>query len=67
MPLDAADVIYINAGVTRPVVSWLERLTDRGRLILPMTANMADDPPMLQQAEPCFGSNGERPNFQFSV
>ena len=47
MPLDAADVIYINAGVTRPVVSWLERLTDRGRLILPMTANqgfMADDP-----------------------
>jgi protein-L-isoaspartate(D-aspartate) O-methyltransferase len=46
-PFDAADVIYINAGVTRPVVSWLERLTDRGRLILPMTANqgfMADDP-----------------------
>jgi protein-L-isoaspartate(D-aspartate) O-methyltransferase len=45
VPFDAADVIYINAGVTRPVVSWLERLTDRGRLILPMTANMADDPP----------------------
>ena len=47
MPLDAADVIYINAGVTRPVVSWLERLPDGGRLILPMTANqgfMADDP-----------------------
>ena len=45
VPFDAADVIYINAGVTRPVVSWLERLTDRGRLILPMTANLADDPP----------------------
>ena len=47
VPFDAADVIYINAGVTRPVVSWLERLTDRGRLILPMTANqgfMTDDP-----------------------
>jgi protein-L-isoaspartate(D-aspartate) O-methyltransferase len=44
VPFDAADVIYINAGVTRPVVSWLERLTDRGRLILPMTAKMADDP-----------------------
>jgi len=47
VPFDAADVIYINAGVTRPVVSWLERLTDGGRLILPMTANqgfMADDP-----------------------
>jgi hypothetical protein len=23
--------------------------------------------PPTQQAEPCFGSNGERPNFQFSV
>lgn len=47
VPFDAADVIYINAGVTRPVVSWLERLTDGGRMILPMTANqgfMADDP-----------------------
>jgi Protein-L-isoaspartate(D-aspartate) O-methyltransferase (PCMT) len=56
VPFDAADVIYINAGVTRPVVSWLERLTDRGLLILPMTANqgfMADDP-TTQQAEPCF-------------
>jgi hypothetical protein len=44
---DAADVIYINAGVTRPVVSWLERSTDGGRLNLPITANqgfMADDP-----------------------
>src|SRR5215469_5274890 len=28
VPFDGADVIYINAGVTRPVVSWLERLTD---------------------------------------
>ena len=44
VPFDAADVIYINAGVTRPVVSWLERLTHGGRLILPMTALMADDP-----------------------
>jgi protein-L-isoaspartate(D-aspartate) O-methyltransferase len=47
VPFDAADAIYINAGVTRPVVSWLERLTDGGRLILPTTANqgfMADDP-----------------------
>ena len=47
VPFDAADVIYVNAGVTRLVDSWLERLTDGGRLILPMTANqgfMADDP-----------------------
>ena len=39
VPFDAADVIYVNAGVTRPVDSWLERLTDGGRLILPMTTN----------------------------
>ena len=37
VPFDAADVIYVNAGVTRLVDSWLERLTDGGRLILPMT------------------------------
>jgi protein-L-isoaspartate(D-aspartate) O-methyltransferase len=45
-PFDAADVIYINAGMTRPVVSWLERLTDDGP-ISPMPANQgfrADDP-----------------------
>jgi protein-L-isoaspartate(D-aspartate) O-methyltransferase len=34
---DTADVIYVNAGCTRPVESWLERLADGGRLILPMT------------------------------
>ena len=39
VPFDAADVIYVNASVTRPVDSWLERLTDGGRLILPMTTN----------------------------
>jgi protein-L-isoaspartate O-methyltransferase len=63
---DAADVIYINAGVTRPVVSWLERLTDDRRLILPIRVSWLTIPP-TQQAEPCFRSNGERPNFQFSV
>jgi protein-L-isoaspartate O-methyltransferase len=41
VPFDAADAIYINAGVTRPVVSWLERLTDGGRLILPPDASLA--------------------------
>src|SRR6516164_579929 len=30
VPFDAADVIYINAGVTRPVVSWFEGLIDHG-------------------------------------
>ena len=36
---DAADVIYVNAGCTRPAESWLDRLKDGGRLILPMTSD----------------------------
>jgi protein-L-isoaspartate(D-aspartate) O-methyltransferase len=34
-----ADVIYVNAGCTRPAESWLDHLTDGGRLILPMTSD----------------------------
>jgi protein-L-isoaspartate(D-aspartate) O-methyltransferase len=36
---DEADVIYVNAGCTRPAQSWLDRLADGGRLILPMTSD----------------------------
>jgi protein-L-isoaspartate(D-aspartate) O-methyltransferase len=39
VPFDTADVIYVNAGCTRPVESWLDRLADGGRLILPMTSD----------------------------
>jgi len=35
---DRADVIYVNAGATRPANPWLDRLVDGGRLILPLTA-----------------------------
>jgi protein-L-isoaspartate(D-aspartate) O-methyltransferase len=35
---DAADVIYVNAGCTRPAESWLDRLAEGGRLILPLTS-----------------------------
>jgi protein-L-isoaspartate(D-aspartate) O-methyltransferase len=35
---DQADVIYVNAGCTQPAESWLDRLADGGRLILPMTS-----------------------------
>ncbi len=35
---DPADVIYVNAGATRPADAWLDRLRDGGRLILPLTA-----------------------------
>ena len=36
---DEADVIYVNAGCTRPAANWLNRLADGGRLILPMTSD----------------------------
>jgi protein-L-isoaspartate(D-aspartate) O-methyltransferase len=34
-----ADVIYVNAGCTRPAERWLDCLADGGRLILPLTSN----------------------------
>jgi protein-L-isoaspartate(D-aspartate) O-methyltransferase len=37
VPFAPADVIYVNAGVTRPPVIWLDRLKEGGRLILPLT------------------------------
>lgn len=48
-PFDAADVIYVNAGVSRPADAWLDRLAEGGRLILPLTSNkgfMHNDPPV---------------------
>jgi protein-L-isoaspartate(D-aspartate) O-methyltransferase len=36
---DPADVIYVNAGATRPAEIWLDRLNDDGRLILPLTSD----------------------------
>jgi protein-L-isoaspartate(D-aspartate) O-methyltransferase len=40
-PVDAADVIYVNAGVTHPVDLWLDTLREGGRLILPLTSDMS--------------------------
>ncbi len=39
VPFDPADVIYVNAGVTRPADRWLDGLKEGGRLILPLTAD----------------------------
>jgi len=36
---EPANVIYVNAGATRPAASWLEQLKEGGRLILPLTAD----------------------------
>jgi protein-L-isoaspartate(D-aspartate) O-methyltransferase len=35
---DTANIIYVNAGATKPAEAWLDRLADGGRLILPLTA-----------------------------
>jgi len=40
---DRADVIYVNAGATRPADIWLDRLADGGRLILPLTTDKSFD------------------------
>jgi protein-L-isoaspartate(D-aspartate) O-methyltransferase len=36
---DPADVIYVNAGVTRPLDPWLDGLAEGGRLLLPLTTD----------------------------
>jgi protein-L-isoaspartate(D-aspartate) O-methyltransferase len=36
---EPADIIYVNAGATRPCDIWLDRLKDGGRLVLPMTTD----------------------------
>jgi protein-L-isoaspartate(D-aspartate) O-methyltransferase len=49
VPFDAADVIYVNAGATRPAEAWLDGLAEGGRLILPLTTNrgfVRNDPPV---------------------
>lgn len=39
VPFDAADVIYVNAGVTHPADAWLDGLSEGGRLIIPLTTD----------------------------
>jgi protein-L-isoaspartate(D-aspartate) O-methyltransferase len=46
---DRADVIYVNAGCTRPAQNWLDRLADGGRLILPMTSDKGFGAKSLQR------------------
>jgi protein-L-isoaspartate(D-aspartate) O-methyltransferase len=33
----ACDAIFVNCGVTHPQTKWLERLRERGRLVVPFT------------------------------
>jgi protein-L-isoaspartate(D-aspartate) O-methyltransferase len=50
VPFDEADVIYVNAGCTRPAESWLDRLADGGRLILPMTSDQGFGAKSMEKA-----------------
>jgi protein-L-isoaspartate(D-aspartate) O-methyltransferase len=38
-PFAPADVIYVNAGASRPAEAWLDGLREGGRLILPLTTD----------------------------
>jgi protein-L-isoaspartate(D-aspartate) O-methyltransferase len=38
-PTPTADVVYVSAGVTHIPGSWLDALTPRGRLVVPLTPN----------------------------
>lgn len=37
--LPSADIVYVNAGATHPLASWLDALNVNGRLIFPLTPN----------------------------
>ncbi|RYD87743.1 MAG: methyltransferase domain-containing protein [Sphingomonadales bacterium] len=54
-PFAPADVIYVNAGVTRPADLWLDRLKDGGRLVLPLTASGQHPPGAVF----CFTRHGD--------
>jgi len=64
---DAADVIYVNAGATRPADVWLDRLNDGGRLILPLTSDkgFGENPENIpiQRRGAVFGTSAAARNF----
>jgi protein-L-isoaspartate(D-aspartate) O-methyltransferase len=62
-PFDAADVIYVNAGATRPAEAWLDGLAEGGRLILPLTTSQEFPPVPLERRGAVFRI--ERRSSQF--
>jgi protein-L-isoaspartate(D-aspartate) O-methyltransferase len=66
-PFDAADIIYVNAGTNRPADAWLDGLSERGRLIVPLTTdrafmdNDASDP--LERRGAMFRIERQAPGF----
>ena len=59
-PFDAADIVYVSAGATRPPDVWLDGLSEGGRLVLPLretTGSSARIPtPHLIGSGQCFFS-----------
>ena len=51
-PLEPADVIFVNAGTTRPAETWLNALKECGRLILPLTASFTTEDGHSMSASP---------------
>jgi len=51
-PLPPADVIYVNAGATHPLRSWLEALKPGGRLVFPLTPNNSPGVMLRIQRQP---------------
>jgi protein-L-isoaspartate(D-aspartate) O-methyltransferase len=47
LPLPEADLIYVNAGVVAPPISWLEALRPGGRIIFPWQADERNGPAVL--------------------
>jgi protein-L-isoaspartate(D-aspartate) O-methyltransferase len=43
-PFSAAAVIYVNAGMTHPVETWLNSLAEGSRLLLPLTSDASFPP-----------------------
>jgi protein-L-isoaspartate(D-aspartate) O-methyltransferase len=43
LPLDPADVIYVNAGAASPSEIWLDAMKEGGRMILPLTVSYTSD------------------------
>jgi protein-L-isoaspartate(D-aspartate) O-methyltransferase len=43
IPIEPANVIYVNAGATRPAESWLDVLKPGGRMVLPLTVSCTSE------------------------
>ncbi len=78
--LPVCDVIYVNAGATEPISSWLNALNKEGRLLFPLTSTLGSGGMLLIQRIdeslhsakfilpvdfiPCIGARDEKVAFE---